>query len=58
MHERTTKGIVHWRDSGLRAFVLQFFLSCKLIRLSYEIANETMHKPLCATQDTYHNDTE
>jgi hypothetical protein len=43
-----TKGIVHWRIGGLQAFVFQIFLSCNLISKSYEIANETIPKPLCS----------
>ena len=39
-------GIVHWRDSGLRAFDFQIFLTCNLINKSYEIANETIPEPL------------
>ena len=43
-----TKGIVHWRIGGIQVFAFQIFLICNLIRKSFEIANETIPKPLSA----------
>ena len=44
-----TKGKVHWQIGGIQAFAFQIFLSFNLIRMSFEIANETIPKPLAAT---------